>query len=594
MSRRLFPRLSARWISEFALLVLLVLIAHLRVASGASRAHTCREVKTAFQLRQIGPLKWVPETPATDVNLLVCKHVGPSCCTRKMEESYKLAATRDTLHNLRLYTTELRHLLLSHAAAFQDSYQSLLLFSQGQLTSLFELTYPSLSSPIASHVSSLFSQLSLFIQADSNVSVEATVHRFYNHLFPFVHSRIINPGIPEENDLSECLRATQQDVDPFGHRTQVMANELAQALKAARSLNRAFYVTKDLLNSTEAASLTNECVKALLKMHYCPHCQGLTLIRPCPEFCLNVLGGCLASLAELDMPWRHYVAILEDLTHAVAGEHSLELALLRVSGHVNETIQHAELHSARISATVDKVCGQSTTKSPSIQPTVTPKPSTNQSDPPDLTQLGRLSHLHSSLPLKPNRKHKDKTLKQIAREFVRTIGRYKAFFAALPRMLCEGEIERDELTCWSGDDVVESYKGRVVGNGVHAQRQNPEVKVRGPDPLLMEVKERFEQFNKEMQESMPGLGHRESWEDPGSGEDSSGECDDEDGCQGSGEVTVKSSNTDSRTDPEVAVKPPPHEAPVVRSKPGPGSSAPFTVPSFIILVSILALQCTLN
>lgn len=28
-------------------------------------AHSCHEVKTAFQLRQIGPLKWVPETAAT-------------------------------------------------------------------------------------------------------------------------------------------------------------------------------------------------------------------------------------------------------------------------------------------------------------------------------------------------------------------------------------------------------------------------------------------------------------------------------------------------------------------------------------------------
>lgn len=39
---------------------------------------------------------------------------------------------------------------------------------------------------------------------------------------------------------------------------------------------------------------------------------------------------------------------------------------------------------------------------------------------------------------------------------------------------------------------------------------------------------------------MPGLGHRDSWEDQGSGEDNSGECDDEDGCQGSGEGTVQS------------------------------------------------------
>ncbi|KAL6468225.1 hypothetical protein MHYP_G00239020 [Metynnis hypsauchen] len=49
--------------------------------------------------------------------------------------------------------------------------------------------------------------------------------------------------------------------------------------------------------------------------------------------------------------------------------------------------------------------------------------------------------------------------------------------------------------------------------------------------------------SQEIQESMPGFGRRESWEDLGSGEENSGECDDEDGCQGSGEDTPKISPT---------------------------------------------------
>lgn len=40
-----------------------------------------------------------------------------------------------------------------------------------------------------------------------------------------------------------------------------------------------------------------------------------------------------------------------------------------------------------------------------------------------------------------------------------------------------------------------SYTGRVVGNGLRAQRQNQEVKVRIPNPTLAEVKETLERFN---------------------------------------------------------------------------------------------------
>lgn len=54
-----------------------------------------------------------------DVDLLICKHQGPSCCTRKMEESYQFAVKRETLHNIHSYSYELEHLLSGHADAFQ-------------------------------------------------------------------------------------------------------------------------------------------------------------------------------------------------------------------------------------------------------------------------------------------------------------------------------------------------------------------------------------------------------------------------------------------------------------------------------------------
>lgn len=51
------------------------------------------------------------------------------------------------------------------------------------------------------------------------------------------------------------------------------------------------------------------------------------------------------------------------------------------------------------------------------------------------------------------------------------------------------------LIIWLLLSFSHSYTARVVGNGLHAQRQNPEVKVRSPNPTLAEVKERLERFN---------------------------------------------------------------------------------------------------
>ncbi|KAM6920073.1 glypican-5 isoform 2-T2 [Lycodopsis pacificus] len=593
MSRGLCPRVNSSCGSAWILSALV-----LAVNVIGADAYSCHEVRTAFQLRQVGPPNRVPETPGRDVDLLVCKHQGPSCCTRKMEESYQLAVKRETLHNIQSYSYELEHLISGHSDAFQDMFQYLLSFSQGHLSSLLEGTYSSVSRQALPHVNQLFSSLSLYLRG-ANVSVEASIHHFFNDLFPLVYTRLINPGLESSmtmgSEMDDCLRMIRQDVNPFGPHPAVMAQELAGALGAGRQLGLALEEGLEVMNATENVGMSKECVKGLVKMVYCSHCRGLTLIKPCVGYCLNVMRGCLASVSELDQPWRRYTSLLEQLTHAMAGHHSLELALLGVRGHVNEALLYAQLHGPLITATVDKVCGLSTRESTSMQPTspeVTTSTVTSSSLPPSAAPsqplpeqwLGQLAHLR--------------------REFLMYLQRYKSFFAALPEMLCEGENVVDDSTCWSGDDVVESYTGRVVGNGLHAQRQNPEVKVRSPNPTLAEVKERLELFNQETQERFPKLGQMEAWDELGSGEIEEGsttDCDDEDGCQASGDGQDQTSHTDVSGEGKSLGRQPggdsPHENP---PKPpsvkviGGSSSARWARPwSLALLFAALCLQWTL-
>ncbi|KAJ8279856.1 hypothetical protein COCON_G00069220 [Conger conger] len=518
MSRGIFPRVKLCW--------MLVTVALLVKVSGV-KTHSCHEVKTTFQMRQIGPLKWVPETPGTDADLQICKHKGPTCCTRKMEESYQVAVRRETLQNIRSYSFELKYLIVGHISSFQDTFQSLVSFTMNHTSDLFDSTYEALSEDAGSHVSELFTDIALFIHG-ANVSVESAVQRFYDDLFPLVYARLVNPGMAALSaELAECLRMTRQDVNPFGPHPRALAQELTRALRAGRGLSQALAVGAELLNATEYAALSRDCARALVRMQYCSHCRGLTLIKPCVGYCLNVMRGCLAALSELDQPWRRYVSVLEGLTDSLAGAHDLELALLGIRNQINDAVLYTQLHGPRLSTIVDKVCGQLTEAAPATTAgpppvTVTPvtpvtsTPASTSPQPSDHPQQGQLAHLR--------------------REFMGYIQRYKSFFAALPEMLCEGEMVVDDFSCWSGEDVVQSYSGRVVGNGLQAQRQNPEMKVRGPDSILLEVKDRLERFNQEMQGKTPQERDRGAWLETGSGTpEGSADCDDEDGCQGSGD-----------------------------------------------------------
>ena len=50
---------------------------------------------------------------------------------------------------------------------------------------------------------------------------------------------------------------------------------------------------------------------AVQKMNACPSCQGLTELRPCNNYCLNVMKGCLAYHIELQDQWDKFIGKID-------------------------------------------------------------------------------------------------------------------------------------------------------------------------------------------------------------------------------------------------------------------------------------------
>uniref|UniRef100_A0A8C3I2M0 Glypican-5 n=1 Tax=Chrysemys picta bellii TaxID=8478 RepID=A0A8C3I2M0_CHRPI len=487
----------------------------------AVKSPSCHEVRTAFQIRQIGPLKLVPDVPTAESDLQICQHRAPTCCTKKMEESYQTAVRRERTHNIQALNFELKYMIVGHITAFQEAFESLLRFAENHTTSLFESAYRTMAKEAAEPVKELFTDLSLYILG-AETTVENAVLRFFDSLFPLVYSRLINPGIIDlSEEYTECLRLTRQDINPFGRYSKEVVTELSKSLWASRMLNQALNMGIEVINTTEHAALTKECSKALVKMQYCPHCQGLTLIRPCVGYCLNVMRGCLASVSELDTQWREYISTLEYLTNEMAGSHDLELALLGIRNSINEAILHAQLNGPQLSATVDKVCGQPQEREAKPSPD-------NIVQAKDASETQALTMAHSA-----NLNNK------------------------------------------------RSYTSRVVSNGLKAQINNPELKVKGLDPLISHLIDKLHHFNQKgfftegwgsegkgldtekTKLKLERWASRESGSGGGKSEamESSGDCDDEDGCQGSGDriyttdvLKEKKAYSEDRNEPKPTVK----------------------------------------
>ncbi|KAJ0032611.1 hypothetical protein NQD34_002692 [Periophthalmus magnuspinnatus] len=548
-------------------------------ASRSAGADSCHEVKTAYMMRQIGPVELVPDRARADESLRVCVHSGPSCCSSKMEDNYMTAVRSETQQKMRSYSFELKYLITGHAKAYRETFESLVSFTSNLTSTLFDSAYSTLSSDCRPLVSQLFNDIKQHLSGDATVSLDKTVIRFYDDLFPLVYRRLLNPGFGPKSFHSspslhsnhdDCLRMTRQDVSPFGPYPRLLISGLSRALGVGHALSRLLKLAGEVVNATEKTALSRECGLSLVKMQYCSHCRGLTLIRPCTGLCVNVMRGCLVGVSELGGPWSSLVVLLQRLASTLAtssNQNSMELALLAIRNHVNDAILHAQLHGPHITSTV------------STQTYINAIKISVHVDLHSEKQKGKYLDavvVFKSLPIKGSKGDKRRSLKKLSREFEGSIQRYQWFFSELPEVLCESEMEVEQHTCWSGQDVVESYAGPVVGSSVKSQRENPEMTVRYSDPILKGAKHRLEQITQELVAELgwsmkPSVREEEPVEgssptgraEGGSGDE---ECDDEDGCEGSGAQDGGESSSGLSPKTEHAAPPPrgvfpPHQPP---------------------------------
>ncbi|KAM6097573.1 glypican-5 isoform 2-T2 [Chlamydotis macqueenii] len=499
----------------------------LAATSGGGEAppSSCEGVRKVFQLRRFGPLRGIPESPRAGGDLQVCTSKNPTCCTKKMEERYQTAAKQDIQQVLQTSSATLKFLISRNAAAFQETFEMLIRLAENYTSTLFCNAYRNMAAEATTRVQEFFTDVGLFVFG-TDISTEAFVNRFFDTLFPVVYNHVINPGLTDISlEYAECLRVAQRDIRPFGNIPKKAVGQMGRSLLPSRTFLQALNLGIEVINTTDHLHFSKDCSRALMRMQYCPHCQGLTLSKPCMGYCLNVIRGCLANMAEVDLHWREYIQSLEELSSAMSGTYDMEHVLLNFHSLVNHALIQARINGPELSEQVNKVCGP-----PVRKPTQSPGCSFDQNkDNQGLKMFSRDS---------------EETLASRRKEFISHLRLYRAFYGGLADHLCGNELAAaDGLPCWNGEDIVRSYTHRVVGSGIRAQSANPEVKVKGTDPVISQIIDKLKHVIQLLQgKSFPKYDKwdlRQTGSGGGMDEQISGDCDDEDGCGGSGSGEVK-------------------------------------------------------
>ncbi|XP_006739133.1 glypican-4 [Leptonychotes weddellii] len=96
-------------------------------------------------------------------------------------------------------------------------------------------------------------------------------------------------------------------------------------------------------------SPTAQCAEALLKMLYCSHCQGLVSVKPCYNYCSNIMRGCLANQGDLEFEWNNFIDAMLMVAERLEGPFNIESVMDPIDVKISDAIMNMQENSVQVS-----------------------------------------------------------------------------------------------------------------------------------------------------------------------------------------------------------------------------------------------------
>lgn len=234
-----------------------------------------------------------------------------------------------------------------------EAFDLVLRHGRNSTLAMLKSEFPGLGSGAQSSVGQLFLDMSLYILG-SDSAVDHMVAVLYGRLFPLTYRRLLGGSI-SSSVSEECVRGAWKDSGAFGPYPKMMMTRLSRSLLATRVFLQALNLGIEVVNTTDHLRPSRDCSRALLRLWYCPHCQGMLGPPACRGFCQAVMHGCLGGAAEVQPHWRNYVDGLGKLAGAMRGEQDMEAVVLRLPSMIKLAVKHAVNARIRLTTLVSPV-----------------------------------------------------------------------------------------------------------------------------------------------------------------------------------------------------------------------------------------------
>ncbi|XP_041849283.1 glypican-6a isoform X2 [Melanotaenia boesemani] len=456
----------AMWRLQVALCTLSVLSLP---SAGESKARSCSEVRQAYSAKGFSLLN-VPLQEISGEHLRVCPQ-GYTCCTSEMEDRLNQQSKLEFENLVEESSHNMRTTFISRHKKFDEFFLELLDNSEKSLNSMFIKTYGKLFMQNSEVFQDLFTELKRYYTG-GNVNLEEMLNDFWSRLLERMF-QLLNSQYHFTDDYLECVSKYADQLKPFGDVPRKLKAQVTRAFIAARTFVQGLMVGREVANRVAKVNVVPACVRALTKMLYCPYCRSMPGLKPCPNYCHNVMRGCLANQADLDAEWNLFIDAMLLVADRLEGPFNIEAVIEPIDIKISEAIMAMQDNSMQVSAKVFQGCGQ-------------PKP----------LGIGRsargISDVFSARfrPYTPEQRPTTAagtSLDRLVIDIKEKLKESKRFWSKLPDDICaEGKLtESDEEQCWNSH-TKGRYFPEVVKEGLTNQVNNPEVDVdiTRPDTLI--------------------------------------------------------------------------------------------------------------
>lgn len=429
----------------------------------------------------------VPKDPLSGVNLRVCAQ-GMTCCTEQMEVQMRNQSRQEFDKAVKDALSKMATLFKTRANKFDEFFNGMLANSKREFHDMFKKTYGMIYEQHSYVFTDLFDQLERYY-AKGGVDLEDALDTFFNTLYQKMFT-VLNQQYHFDEKYLACVGDHMKDLKPFGEVPNKLTNQLKRSFVATRTFSQSLSRAADIITKMANIDASPDCGRALMKMTYCPACQGLPELKACSNYCINVMKGCLAYQAELDTEWNKFIKEMGRVIERLLNPFNIQKVVEPIDIKISEAIMNFQEDGAQVSEKVFSGCG---------------RPSLQGSRKRRETRSRRDNHRDLSFETLKFGPHRDNyrgvsanadpaqtqqpTLEKLIKDIRQKIMETQSFWSNLPYQICNDKTDSkpdSDDNCWNGA-MKARYEPQITGNGMSNQRSNPEVNVdQKPSSLLDE------------------------------------------------------------------------------------------------------------